>query len=1151
MRGFGYFQTLKNIITSREKKRNFSANINKQNINTYKCKEHNNYFNKICLKCHFDICPKCEKNMHRMHQTIKYEEIIPDDFEIKNLQNKLKDYLDTFEFLRKDINDWFNEIKRKINSFEQIFNKNEIKNSYEFIMNYSYKTPTCFDSIYKFRKIYNNLIETKNNNNNKNIFQTLSSNYENDILPQYLSFQKIKSLLHNLNINQDNQIKKSELILDYLNSFPLLLTTDSDKYNSLFNYKKTETSISPIEKLNSNSICDKSTGNDKNNNNNINEEKVDEFKKLLSKTIISDFNVEKSNKKFSNSTQKSNQDINSTFSFGKKKYNISTFTKYLNEMGLISTSQDLHKVNSSQDLLSKTIKSIKSTKYINTDNNINNNNLNLNNSFIYKKQNNVFKTGTKSEMNSPKVNNNIFKINYNVYNTIKKIDYNNKNNWYNHPLLTSKKTTQMKTFVHKKLKNTLKNSLINNEIFNTEIKKENNFNIDKKIIKSSLFNNNEQDINKKDDIGQNNIKKIKKKIYEKPLQQELFKYNTINNIKNKDVGVLELNEQNSFKTTNKNNLLNLIYSPSNTDRSKNNQNISKINKINFNNSNPFLKKYTLPFTITKQKSNSKIKIDPKKDLYIGLELGDSETKIGIINQNLNEIQLINFSENNNEYYSIPTIISFLENKKEIKIGKEAEKDLLTNPSQTIFNIVKYFGKKMKDIKLQNELLPFKLYSANDEKDKPFIKINHGPQKDKIIYMEHILSIYLQKIFEIFIHRIIFDKVNKNTNIQIILVIAVPNHYNFYQRKLLQEIFKQEVIPKINNEQNNNPIKINFVIEKIEIKNSASIASISLTREDNNNVLIFNIDRNCSNISLVSINKEIIKIKASTGLEKGENDIMNDFMLYLLKNRLNEEIKNDILNSSFAFNKFRILCNKIKNDLLNNENTSFNLKQILTECNSMISVNKNEYENCLYNFIYDLKQELKKIIENKNLFVDNSTINKIIYVGKIFEDEKIKINIEQLLKEKNISFEEIIFNEDLNKEYITVGGASYYAMNIINNSKYSFQDISNFNLGIKAYNDTLLYLIKKGDIIPIKSKSQIKLKKNSEIELYEENSITKNKILIAKFNIDNIPNYIENKLNYNEITIEYEIDKEMNIKMRLFNGKNFSKELNCNLYIYNS
>ena len=379
---------------------------------------------------------------------------------------------------------------------------------------------------------------------------------------------------------------------------------------------------------------------------------------------------------------------------------------------------------------------------------------------------------------------------------------------------------------------------------------------------------------------------------------------------------------------------------------------------------------------------------------------------------------------------------------------------------------------------------------------------------------------------------------------------MPNHYNFYQRKLLQEIFKQEVIPKINNEQNNNPIKINFVIEKIEIKNSASIASISLTREDNNNVLIFNIDRNCSNISLVSINKEIIKIKASTGLEKGENDIMNDFMLYLLKNRLNEEIKNDILNSSFAFNKFRILCNKIKNDLLNNENTSFNLKQILTECNSMISVNKNEYENCLYNFIYDLKQELKKIIENKNLFVDNSTINKIIYVGKIFEDEKIKINIEQLLKEKNISFEEIIFNEDLNKEYITVGGASYYAMNIIN-SKYSFQDISNFNLGIKAYNDTLLYLIKKGDIIPIKSKSQIKLKKNSEIELYEENSITKNKILIAKFNIDNIPNYIENKLNYNEITIEYEIDKELNIKMRLFNGKNFSKELNYNLYIYNS
>ena len=1142
MRNFESLKLLKNIILSHEKKRNYSANAYKQ-YNTYKCKEHNDFFNKICLTCNLDICPKCEKNLHRTHQIIKYEEIIPDNIEINNLQNKLKDYIDTFEFLRKNIIDWFNDIKSKINSFEKIYNKNEIKNSYEFIMNYSYKNPVCFNSIYKFRKIYNNIID--NNTKTKNILQKLN-NYENDTLPIYLTYQEIKSLLQNININEDNQIKKSELILNYLISIPLLTNTDSDKYNSTFNHKRSESSLSPIEIINnSNSICDKSTGNE--NHERISEnKKADEFKKILNKTIITDFSIGKSSEKYQ--IKNNQQEYNTSFSFGKKEYNIKKFTKYLNEMGLISTRQDLHRVNSSQDLLNKSITSIKSTKYINTENN------DLDKSFVYKKQNNIYKRGTKSAMNSPKANN-TFKNNFNIYNTVnreintKKFDY--KENWYNHPLLTSKKATQMKTFVHKKFKNNLNNFYQNNEICNTEIKKDTNYNIEKKIIKSSLFNNIE-DINNKNDL-----KKVKSKINEKPIQQELFKYNTINDAKNKTINNLELSEQNSFKATNNNNLFNLICSPSNI-RMKNSQQISKINKINFN-SNPFIK-INSHFTILKLKNNSQIKIDPKKDLYIGLELSDSESRIGIINQNLNEIQLINFTQNNVDYYSISTIVSFLENKKEIKIGKEAENNFLNNPSQTIYNIVKYFGKKMKDIKCQNELLPYKLYSSNDEDDKPFIKINHGPQKDKIIYMDNILSIYLQKIFEIFFKKIKLenenDKIN-NTSIKMILVIAVPNYFNYYQRKLLEEIFKQEIMPKINNELKNNSIKINFILEKIQIKNSSNIASLCLNTDDiknNNNILTLHIDKNCSNISLLSLykekNKKIFKVKANNNIEKGENDILINFMLYLLKNRFNEQIKNEILNSPLALVKMKKLCDKIKNDLLNKEKTRFNLNEILLEHDSIISVNKNEYENYLYNYIYELKQELKKIIENKNLLIDNPTINKIIFIGKIFEDEKIKINIEQYLKEKNILSEEMLINNnsDLNKEFFIVGGASYYAMNIKNN-KYLFQDISNFNLGIKTYNDTLFYLVKKGDIIPIKANAQIKIKNNSELELYEENSNNKNKQLIGKYNIDS--NYIINKTKYNEIKIEYEINEELNINIRLSDEKNFLKELNCKLYIYNS
>ena len=631
---------LKSILNSNEKKRFNSENnyYKRNNFNTNKCQEHNDFYNKVCLKCNIDICPKCAKNFHRNHQMIGYEEIFPDIFEIQNLQRNIKIYLDNFELLRNEINSWFDELKEKMECFELLYKKNEIINSYDFIMNFSYKNIICFENIYKFRKLYYNIINDENNVNNKNkdIFMKINNNYANEVLPNYLNPIGIKNLLKNLSTK-----KKNELIIKYLLSLPSdIINNNSEKYNSINNNKKTVSSISPIEKINSNSICDKSTGYD--NYKTISDIKTNEFKKIINKTIITDFNIENS---YENNSKKTDiNDLNNTFTVGKKNYNISTFNKYLDKMGIINTHSDLHKVNSYQNLLNKS----------------------------YKKQNNILK-GTKSAMNSPRADN-IYKNNL----------VNNKK-WYNNPLLTNKKT-QMKTYVHKKFKNIVNNNQLNF----TEIKNDNN------IMKSNLAIQNNQ-----------NLFKNKEKL----MKQELFKNDNINAISN-NKNELEVNkEQNSMKTINKTHLLNLIYSPSSNRNNINVNKLSKINKLNLNpNNNSNQRIIPNPPRIIKTLKNIPIIINPQKELFLGLELSDSNCKFSLINQNPNEIQLINFSEDNN--YSIPLIVSFSENKKEIKIGQEAQNDLMKNPSQTIFNIIKLLTKKSEDI--PKEILPFKIYFTKDE-----------------------------------------------------------------------------------------------------------------------------------------------------------------------------------------------------------------------------------------------------------------------------------------------------------------------------------------------------------------------------------------------------------------------------------------------------
>ena len=148
---------------------------------------------------------------------------------------------------------------------------------------------------------------------------------------------------------------------------------------------------------------------------------------------------------------------------------------------------------------------------------------------------------------------------------------------------------------------------------------------------------------------------------------------------------------------------------------------------------------------------------------------------------------------------------------------------------------------------------------------------------------------------------------------------------------------------------------------------------------------------------------------------------------------------------------------------------------------------------------------------------------------------------------------------MDKVFYGVGGASLFAVNKINDKNnldtFQFQDISQFNIGIKQYNGTLNYLIKNGDLIPFKNTIKIKIGKSSEIQIYEEDNQTKNKRLIGIFDLDseNIINsyYKENNFNYIEIMIEYEFDEELNFKIKILEGEKFSKELNCKLLLNKS
>ena len=1213
---------LRSIVNSQDRKKYYSTNTSRI-INTYRCLDHNEYCTKICTKCNMDLCQKCHKNFHYNHQVISYDEINPSNSEIANLQKQINKYLDLINILRKNINIWYNELKNKLYDFEISLKNNEILNSKDFINNYS-KNKICFNTIFKFRKIYYNIME-ENNINNKKKF-SLINQYENNYIkfPSYSDYYEINNLVQNLT-NSENFRKRGELIISYLSRIPYI---ENSNYNMNYSFELNNNNDSSSQQgfifnkylsknnfKNSEELCNQSTGQKystedfkTNSERRLFDSKINRFKNILNKTKIPEFNLNSTNFK-----DNSNPFIK-TFNYEEKKnFNITDFSKYLNKIGLFNMNEnDLHKENSSQDLLNKSSYSVKSSKYIpgmknlslyNFDekktNDLSRNKTNFYNLFHSNEIGNIY---MKSEANESQVNNNLsfipMKPLYSIKNpqtktyVHKKFKINNNINRINLKEETSKEAKNIDKINDNKKNNIIKfqKKLIIINKSNKQNKHNNNENLKTEERKISQNNNENKDINEINDnsklLNQKmtrtkqinddiiiNDHETKDKIFNSPIKTELFQNAIISETKNNKINDYDKdNDESKINSTDKKNLLHIIYSPStnkNQSTIKKNKNNASNNNINYQTykiSNSTNMNINIP-NIVKTYKNSSFFVDPKKELCIGLELGNSDCKLGIVNQNTSEIQLVCFDD---DKYSIPTLVSFSKYKKEIKIGYEAQKDIINNPSQTIFNIFKYFGVKYNDVKCRNELYPFKIYYTNDEENRPYIKIDFGPQKDKIFYFESIINIFLEKMFELIFNKVNLENTYNNTEeklkneeqteynniitLNIVLVLTVPNHFSFSQRKIIENIIQNQIFPSINNSEFKvyGHYRINLV--KLGIENASSIGSLCLLKNYDINpkerdLLILNVDGGSVNISITSSKNEnekiFYKVKALKGLQKGEVDLIDDFM-YEILNKFEKNIKKEILESPLALVKFRKICQKIRDNLIIKKNDSFNIVEILENYDGKIEITRDDYENSINIMFNNIKNLILETMRDAN--ISEKEINEVIFIGQICKEKKFH-EIVEILFISSI-YEELIYSNylDAEKDYYNVGGAAYHALNYINNNNiYSFEDVCPFDIGIINYLGELNLIINKGETIPISKEKILKIKNENSLKLYEKLGNNKNR-LIGTIELDNeSKNDIENilKYGYKEIKIKYEVNDKIELSISIFNfneGKYEKKKL---------
>ena len=1227
---FPKISNVKRITTPKHNFKKFNFDLNyKFSTKNEICAKHREPFIKYCQNCNCDLCEYCCFTHDNNHIIIKYSDIIPDENEINILKDALKNFGNNYIKLLNEIKKWKKNLEEIFLFLEKEIDNNEVISNINFINNFD-KNEINFKNIFKFRKIFLSVfgnganIESRKNIRIMDIIDIYKNN-ENRYDMGYYNYTKYnisKALLDLLlNNNIDNSfIYKGNLIVKYLWESFINVNQNNSNLNVNLNQKIIKKNNN-IKKYDTNTYSghlrydkDEDIFFADNNTNSSNKSKIIEkhidFKRG-SKRKKPNLNSYNTNTYDINSSQRPNN-FNKTMStfFSSKNIlrnignnNLSNKNKgiYLKKKCNLSSSNLIN--NNWSNRLNQTDINITSQFDLDHDeenNKINDNDINIGikkNSLKEKNNFNIF-----GKINSP---NNI--INSNTSNPQKINDKNLNINLENpKEIITSKYIPEIR------VKNLIyyKNNT-NNNVFNTENninKSINSININMK--KGKELKNKQIESNKENNHNLNINNAIEKEEENKLNQTQL--YNKLNETSIQEDSLNNSNMLNttfnqSFSNYNSNLKKNVIISKKNRGSNSNlhfilnNENNNEIKSTIFqqqinNNQNQILSNNNNPskLQVKKNKFDTNYIINPDLPLCISLELDNDFCKICLLNQINQEIELFCFSQ---EQYEIPFIISFNE-KNEIIIGQEAEQMNISNPERTFFNLLKMFGKKYDEIKGMKELWPFKIYK--DKNNRPFFLINLG-KKDKIFYVEDLISIYLKKLFKIFFKKIVTQEnlADNIININLILVICVPNNFTYIQRKILEKIFEKQIFPSepnkkeenfysniINDNVNEstksfNEIKLynNYLItlKEIKLENVSSIPALCLKPTNNKaknnkikptNSLIINIGGAQTNISIASYpsyknktknlsNIKYFGIKSISSIEIGSQDFTDAFVSDCLK-EFDKNILKQCLETPSALAKLRRSCKTAEKIFGENSHVEIKVNKLYGNNNLQMILNKSDYEKVCDNLYQNINLEIKKGIKAAKLSEIN--IDNILLIGNISRSDKIKNMLKTLFKHNRLLFNQLSNISDINNDFYSVIGGVIQAKNYLyednlnlNNeieNILSLNDISPISFGVETLNGMMEFVIEKGTSIPVQKNKYIKIRndgeKNLEIRIYEgeDNNVSKNQ-LISAANI-NKGNFKSEKVgnNYIEILIQFEISSDLNLCVYVLDIKTKKRRFEC-------
>ncbi len=453
---------------------------------------------------------------------------------------------------------------------------------------------------------------------------------------------------------------------------------------------------------------------------------------------------------------------------------------------------------------------------------------------------------------------------------------------------------------------------------------------------------------------------------------------------------------------------------------------------------------------------------------IGIDLGTTNSVLAVMEGDQPKV-LINASGNR----TTPSVIAFTD-KSDRLVGEPARHQQVTNPTNTIFSIKRFMGRRHDEVQSEEKLIPYAITGG----DNDLVKVD----VEGVEYTPPELSAIILREFKRMAEEYLGESVDR-------AVITVPAYFNDAQRQATKDA--GEIA--------------GLTVERIINEPTAAALAYGLEKKSNAKIVVFDLGGGTFDVSILDIGDGVFEVLSTSGDTHLGGDDFDQVLIDHIADEFRKTEGIDIREDPMALQRLKEASEKAKCELSQQLETSVNLPFITADSSGpkhlQITITRATFESLAEALFNRLAEPCRTAIKDAGL--DTSSISDVVMVGGSTRIPKVQ----EIAKEV---FGTAELDHSINPDEVVAIGAAIQGGVLQGDVKdVLLLDVTPLSLGVETLGGLMTRLIEKNTTIPTSKKETFSTASDNQTSvtihvLQGEREFAKDNRTLGKFDLTDIP-----------------------------------------------